>query len=498
MQLLLKLSFLTALGLAALPRDPSPSAPTPAAPAPLASSHREAPFVTEHPKVDATDFYLFRSYEPGRAGFVTVIANYIPLEAPYGGPNYFFMDPEALYEILLDTDGDALEDLTFQFRFQNAFQELALDIGPAGNKVSVPIPLLQKGQVTGDNDPDSNLRETYSLTVVSGDRRTGTAQPVTNADDGSTTFTKPVDNIGAKTLPDYEAYAAQFVYDIDIPGVGLGRAFVGQRKDPFVVNLGEVFDLVNYDPVGAENSRADLLDDANCTSLILELPISGLVTKGTSVIGGWTTASLRQARVLNPHPSGHGQASVEGGAWSQVSRLSSPLVNELVIGLPDKDRFNASEPKDDAQFGTYVTNPTLPALLETLFPVVTAPTLFPRVDLVQAFLTGVPTLNDNGSPPAEMLRLNTATMPVAKGAQGRLGVIGGDLAGFPNGRRPGDDVVDIELRVAMGVLLSPADAPSGQLPFTDGAFLDDSFFDETFPYLRTPLAGSPNPGAVSQ
>jgi hypothetical protein len=504
MQLPLKLTFLTALGLAAYPKGPGApvaSSPTSTAPAPLASSHREAPFVSEHPKVDATDFYMFRSYEPGRAGFVTLIANYIPLQAPYGGPNYFFMDPEALYEIELDTDGDAVEDLTFQLRFQNAFQGKALDIGPAGSTKSVPVPLIQVGQVTAGNDAALNLKETYTLTVVSGDRRTGLAQAVTNADDGSTTFTKPVDNIGNKTLPDYAAYAAQFVFDINVPGVGLGRVFVGQRKDPFVVNLGEVFDLVNFDPVGAENSRADLLDDANCTSLIIELPISGLATEGTSIIGGWTTASLRQARVLNPHPSGNNQASVEGGAWSQVSRLSSPLVNELVIGLPDKDRFNASEPKDDAQFATYVTNPTLPALIEALFPTVTAPTAFPRTDLIQAFLTGVPSLNavPNGVA-SEMIRLNTSIVPVAKGAQDRLGVIAGDNAGFPNGRRPGDDVVDIELRVAMGVLFGPGapEAPSGQLPYTDGAFLDDSFFDETFPYLRTPLAGSPNTGLLNQ
>jgi hypothetical protein len=499
MQLPLKLSFLTALGVAAYPRGPlvSNATSTPPAPVPLASSHREAPFVTEHPKVDATDFYLFRSYEPGREDFVTLIANYVPLQAPYGGPNYFFLDPEALYEILLDTDGDALEDLTFQFRFQNAFQEIALDIGRPGSTESVPVPLLQVAPVGAGDDAALNLKETYTLTVVAGDRRTGTAQAVTNDADGSTTFTKPVDNIGAKSLPDYAAYAAQYVYDVDVPGVGLGRVFVGQRKDPFVVNLGEVFDLVNYDPVGAEDSRADLLDDANCTSLILELPIAGLLAGEGTVIGGWTAASLRQARVLNPHPSGHGQASVEGGAWTQVSRLSGPLVNELVIGLPDKDRFNASEPKDDAQFLTYVTNPTLPALIQVLFPAVTAPTLFPRVDLVQAFLTGVPGLNQNGSA-AEMLRLDTNVLPVAKGAQDRLGVIGGDVAGFPNGRRPGDDVVDIELRVAMGALLSPPDAPSGALPFTDGAFLDDSFFDETFPYLRTPLPGSPNAAALGQ
>ena len=491
LQLPLGFSLLTILGAAALkssPLPPEPSVPAaPSVPAPAPSSHREAPFVTEHPKVDGTDFYMFRSYEAGRQGFVTLVANYMPLEAPYGGPNYFFMDPEALYEIHLDTNGDSIEDLTFQFRFQNQFQQQTLDIGPVGAKKSVPIPLIQKGPVSATDDPNLNLREKFTVTLVTGDRRTGTAVPVTNAADDSATFTKPVDNIGTKTIVDYAAYAGQYVYDINIPGVGPGRMFVGQRKDPFVVNLGEVFDLVNTNPLGPENGESDLLDDANVTSLILELPISGIVGE-SPVIGAWTTASLRQARVLNPHPSGHGTASVEGGAWTQVSRLSAPLVNELVIGLPDKDRFNASEPKDDAQFLTYVTNPTFPALIELLFPV-TAPTLFPRTDLEQAFLTGLDSVNQNGAT-SEMLRLNTNILPVPKGAQSRLGALGADLAGFPNGRRPGDDVVDIVLRVAMGALLSPADAPSGSLAYTDGAFLDDSFFDDTFPYLKSPLAGA--------
>jgi len=486
--LLLPLPFLAALGVALVPKGSLPPEPAVPVAAPV-SSHREAPFVTEHPKVDATDFYLFRSYEAGRADRLTVIANYIPLEAPYGGPNYFYMDPEALYEIHLDTNGDAVEDLTFQVRFQNTFQGATLDIGPKGDQRTVPVPLLAVGPVDSDGDPDSNLRETYTVTVVSGDRRTGTAAPVTNAEGGSPTFVKPLDNVGTKTIADYAAYAGQFVYEVDIPGVGPGRLFVGQRKDPFVVNLGEVFDLVNTNPVGAPDAEPDLLADANVTSLVLELPIAALTTD-SAVIGGWTTASLRQARVLNPHPSGPNQAAVEGGAWSQVSRLSSPLVNELVIGLPDKDRFNASEPKDDGQFLTYVTHPTLPALLEALFGV-TAPTLFPRDDLVQAFLTGVDALNVNGAT-GEMLRLNTAIAVTPKGAQDRLGVIGGDTAGFPNGRRPGDDVVDIELRVAMGVLLDPSVAPDGQLAFTDGALVDDSFFDDVFPYLKTPLPGSPN------
>ena len=222
------------------------------------------------------------------------------------------------------------------------------------------------------------------------------------------------------------------------------------------------------------------------------------LTQGAEpVVGGWTSASLRQAQVLNPQPTLETPA-VTGGAYTQVSRLGSPLVNELVIGLPAKDRFNASEPKDDGQFAIFVTNPTLPALLEILFGSagVRAPTLFPRTDLQATFLTGVADLNQPANVvTAEMLRLNTSTAPKPPAEQNSLGVLGGDRAGFPNGRRPGDDVVDIELRVAMGVLLPETDAPSGQLPFTDGAIVQASAFRDVFPYLNPPLPGSPDPNS---
>ncbi len=458
-----------------------------------ASSHREAPFVTKHPKIDATDFYMFRSYEPGREGFTTLVACYLPLQDPYGGPNYFALDPDALYEIHVDNDGDAIEDVTFQFRFQRTSRDLALDVGPAGATERVSVPLTNIGPIGAGDTGALNVQETYTLTVVRGDRRTGISQPVSHA--GGTLFTKPVDFIGTKSIPDYAAYAAQFLYEIQIPGCATpGRVFVGQRKDPFVVNLGETFDLVHTNPLGPEDGESDDLADKNVTALCLEIPTSCLTEGTETVIGGWTTASMRQARVLNPAPVPPGAPgkgpSVEGGAFTQQSRLGMPLVNEVVIGLKDKDRFNASEPKDDTQFATYVTHPTLPELLEILFGV-TAPNAFPRADLVQAFLTGVPGLNQPaGVVASEMLRLNTAIAPKPKGMQARLGVLAGDTAGFPNGRRPGDDVVDIELRVAMGVLLPVADAPSGQLPYTDGALSDDSLFDPAFPYLRTPLPGA--------
>ena len=461
-----------------------------------ASSHREAPFITEQPKVDGTDFYMFNSYEPGREGYVTLIANYLPLQDAYGGPNYFTLADDARYEIHIDNDGDAREDLTFRFRFKTERKRIALDVGG----VSVEVPLAQVGSAgpAAGDDGNLNVIEAYSVDLVRGDRRNGQRRPLSNASNGARAFVKPVDNIGNKTLPDYAAYANDHIYDVNIPDCGQGRMFVGQRREGFVVNLGEIFDLVNTNPLGPADGEQNDLADKNVTSLALEVPVNCLTNGSSGIIGAWTTASLRQARVLNPRPGTRGP-SVQGGAFTQVSRLGSPLVNEVVIGLADKDRFNHSEPRDDAQFATYVTNPTLPALIEILFPAATAPTLFPRTDLVAGFLTGVDGLNrPDGVVAAEMLRLNTAVPAVGPAQQEPLGVLAGDAAGFPNGRRPGDDVVDIALRVVMGVLLDASDAPAGQLPFTDGAYVDASFFDTQFPYLRTPLAGSPSDSEVAQ
>lgn len=439
-----------------------------------ASSHREAPLITETPKLDGTDFYAFRSYEAGREGFVTLVANFIPLQDGYGGPNYFAMDPEAVYEIHVDNTGDSIEDLTFQFQFTNTNADISLAIGPPGNQKNVAIPLINAGALSATDTAALNRKETFSLKLIRGPRRTGPAADVTNAADGGTVFNKPVDFIGTKSIGDYKAYAAAHVHTVAIPGSATpGRVFVGQRKDPFVVNLGETFDLVNLNPLGPPDGARDSLADKNVTSLILEVPISLVKNGADPVIGCWSTASKR----IN-------------GALVQQSRLGMALVNEVVIGLKDKDRFNASEPKDDPQFLDYVTHPTLPALLQILFGV-QAPTVFPRSDLVAGFLTGVDGLNKN-SAVGEMVRLNVDIPPKPAAEQKALGVLAGDLAGWPNGRRPGDDVVDASLRVVMGVLLPAADAPAGQLPYTDGAKLDASFFDSTFPYLKTPIPGSPN------
>ena len=355
--------------------------------------------------------------------------------------------------------------MTFQFRFKNTLAGTTLPIGSA----NVAIPLIQSGPVTAPESPSLNVSESYQVTLVRGDRRRGSRSTITNVADGSSTFAKPVDNIGTKTIPDYAGYAAQHIYNINIPGCSMpGKMFVGQRQDPFAVNLGVIFDLVHAplavitDPT-LINAAPNSLADKNVTTLALEVHKSCLVAAGSSdpVIGGWTTASLRQETILNPHPSsGLDTTPINLGAWTQVSRLGMPLVNEVVIGLPDKDKFNGSVPGDDRQFAGYVTNPTLPALIEIAFnaPGI-APKNLPRTDLVTTFLTGIKGVNQPTKvTPSEMLRLNTAIAATPEANQNRLGIVGailsgdGDFAGYPNGRRPKDDVVDISLVAMMGGL----------------------------------------------
>jgi len=523
------LSFVTASTLALV------VAAAAAAPA-LASSHREAPGITKMPKVDSTDLYMFRSYEPGRSQYVTFIANYQPLQAPGGGPNYFTLDPDAVYEIHVDNVGDANEHLVFQFKFSNTLLNgtgETLNIGGTTNAIALRTGV---GTVSAPNDPNLGEQESYTLTMITGNRYTGTRALVTNAANGSSTFSKPLDNIGLKTIPNYPAYAAQFIYNINIPGCSTpGRVFVGQRREAFAVNLGPVFDQVNFVPIegdsapGAGDGKGfpggitqshdndELTGSYNVTSIALEVPIACLTGTGNGVIGAWQTASLPQGRLLDPQPT-YAAPSLSGGGYTQVSRLGMPLVNELVIGLPDKDKFNASIPSGDAQFAGYVTNPTYPQVLNQLFlaPVnatlhanlaTLAPTNFPRADLVATFLTGIKTLNQlSVVTPSEMMRLNTGVPVTLQAQQNTLGVAGDDLAGYPNGRRPGDDTVDITLRVAMGALCypvpingvptplglcQPSDAPTGNVPYTDGAPIHATDLKNAFPYLNDPIDGSP-------
>ncbi|MGP4863943.1 DUF4331 domain-containing protein [Psychrobacter sp. T6-5] len=484
----------------------------------VASSHREAPSITKTPKVDASDFYMFNSYEANRGDYVTIIANYLPLQDAYGGPNYFALDPDALYEIHIDNNGDAVEDITFQFDFTQNLNSIEIDSdgNPSTPKVAIPL------SNAGDASQAANVQtsESYNVTMVKGDRRSGARTPLGN-------FNKPFDYIGTKSFKeiDYPTYARSFIQPLNLGSCGKGRVFVGQRAEGFAIDLGRVFDLVNLNPLGSRTGGTNILADKNVTSIAMEVPKSCLVnsTGNDPVIGAWTTASVRQATLVNPSPaSGISTTAKKGGAWTQVSRLGMPLVNEVVIGLKDKDKFNASEPKDDvANFKNYVFYPTLPALIQTLYPTAPAPTNFPRQDLVTAFLTGVPTVNkpiNANQVPADMLRLNTDIAAVAADDQNDLGLLsiisgiqtdgrpnaGADTAGFPNGRRPGDDVTDIALRVSMGALChsgldakvipcAPGDAKAGKALLTDGTLKPATEFDSVFPYLKTP-----NPGATSQ
>ena len=432
----------------------------------VASSHREAPGITNAPKDDNTDVYAFRSYEAGKSGTTTLIANFQPFQDPYGGPNYFLMDENAVYSIHVDNNGDAVADVTYEFRFFNQYKNITVPV----NGVPVAIPLSNVAPFTENDTRGLNVLQYYTVTVVTPNSRTVAINPF-----GNTQFyPKPFDNIGSKSIPNYTRYADAHIGLLSYNGCGgAGRTFVGQRKEGFQISVGEVFDLVNLNPVGPPNGERNDLYDKNVTSVALEVPTQCIVNGSEPVVGIWST--VRRA--------------TNGVAGAQISRLGMPLVNEVVIGLPDKDKFNASMPVDDGQFATYVTNPVLPALLESLFGV-KAPTKFPRTDLVAAFLTGIQGLNQPANvKPSEMLRLNTSIAPKDPASQNTLGVLAGDTAGFPNGRRPGDDVVDIELRVAMGALLTDAEAPSRNLPYTDGVQVSALDFRGTFPYLATPIAG---------
>jgi hypothetical protein len=539
MRLPRSLVFLSAGALAALPAIAQ------------ASSHREAPFVTKSPKVDGTDFYMFNSYDPSEisSGKVVLIANYLPLQDPFGGPNYFTMDPEAMYEIDVDNTGSCTSKIAFQFQFKNTLANggagLALNIGPADASVSVPVPLANIGAVGAST---LNVNETYTVNMVVN----GVSTPLNvHGSPSETTFTKPTDNIGVKSFPPdaggYEAYASQYMYTVDIPGcsAGTGKLFVGQRAESFAVNLGPTFDLIDApgsivtgaSPAGCPitgattyNCVPDPLAGKNITSLELEVPAACLTTGGGTVIGGWTSAYLHQGRVLNPTAT-YTVPAAEGGPWVEVSRLGNPLVNEVVIGLPDKDKWNGSALADDvANFGKYAEYPTLPELISILFGGGSeiAPQVFPRTDIVAAFLTGLKGVNafpatDASTPgTCEMLRLNTALPATPAGSTYDCSVNGGsngstgqcylgaalcavngtvnataegcDLGGFPNGRRPGDDVVDIALDVMMGFLLPATSANplyNGTVtPLTDGVWQNAGQFGTSFPFLQTPNQGA--------
>ena len=427
-----------------------------------ASSHREAPLISQDPLADNTDLYAFVS--PASQDKVTIIANFIPLEAPYGGPNYYKFDDNVLYEIKIDNNGDAREDVTFQFRF----------------KTTVMNPntfLYNTGAINSLDDPNWNVRQSYSVTRVlgsSGLRSTVLATDVP---------TPPV-NIGIRSTPNYEALAAAAVRPL--PG-GI-QVFAGQRDDPFFVDL-NVFDLLAVPPADVNNS--DSLAGYNVHTIAIEVPISMLAANGTApksasdpnaVIGVWSTASRPSTTVRK------GGESKSQGNTIQVSRLGNPLVNEVVIPRGAKDLFNSLEPTDDAAALPFVLDPEVPKLLSLLFGIASPPA--PRNDLVTIFLTGIPGLNQPPNVrPAEMLRLNMAIPPAFQ--PNVYGVLGGDIAGFPNGRRLTDDVVDIAIRAMAGATPLTPDFNKGiNTQLGDGVGANDLPFLPVFPYVATPHAGN--------
>lgn len=431
------------------------------APQTTASSHREAPVIAQDPVADGTDFYMFVS--PDRPDTVTFIANYLPLEIPGSGPNFYRFGDDVLYEVHIDNDGDALPNITYGWRFQTTIQN--------PNTFN-----YNTGPITSLDDPDFNLRQSYTLTRTDSQ---GTTTLVDNAP-------VPPVNVGPKSTPNYGSLAAAAV--TSLPNGGM--VFAGQRDDPFFLDLGATFDLLTIrpgPPGGLSTGGVDGLRNLSVQTLALQVPIGSVTSDGSNpnsldapsaVIGAWTTSS-RQNIAIQPDGTRSGT-----GSFTQVSRLGNPLVNEFnPIGA--KDLFNASQPRNDEQFLSAVTNPELPKLLNALYgvPVPEAP----RNDLVTVFLTGIPGVNQPANvTPSEMMRLNVAVPPTAN--PNRLGVLAGDMGGFPNGRRLGDDVVDAALRVMAGVLVPGFDmAPNNVLG--DGVQTNDKPFLGTFPYVALPLAG---------
>ena len=449
-----------------------------------ASSHREAPLITEDPTMDNTDVYVFRS--PDAPDTITIIANYIPLEEPSNGPNFYNFSNSGLYEIHIDNNGDAREDITYQFQFRTETR-------------NANTFLYNTGPVLTLDSANLNVRQFYTVNRIAGARRNGTSTSLGAA------FQVAPANIGPKSTPDYAALANAAIFNLPNSG---GRVFAGPRDDPFFVDIGGIVDLATLRPIqqlhlvppmAASAPGVDGLRGFNVHTIAIQVPIASLVAGGTAptgptaanaVIGVWATASRPRVTILG---SGSGSRQSLSGQ-SQVSRLGMPLVNEVVLSRAFKDIFNASEPSGDAPlftsnetFRNRVLNPELAQLFKLLYNVDTPPA--PRNDLVQVFLTGIPGANQPPNVvPADMLRLNVAVPVTASGSVNRLGVIAGDNGGFPNGRRLGDDVVDIALRVVAGVLVSGFNrAPNNAL--TDGVDANDRPFLSSFPYVPLPNQG---------
>ncbi|WP_351223783.1 DUF4331 domain-containing protein [Streptomyces sp. NPDC002133] len=412
-----------------------------------ASSHREAPLISGQPQYDNTDVYAFVS--PDKPDTTTIVANWLPFEEPAGGPNFYRFAKDARYDIHIDSDGDAQGDLLYRWTFKDHVRN--------GDTF-----LHNTGPVTSLDDPDLNITQTYDIELLRL-RNQHVISTTKIADD------VPVapSNVGKASMPDYAKLREQAIRQLPDGST----AFAGQADDPFFLDL-RVFDLL-YGGDLSEVGR-DTLKGYNVNTIALQVPSDHIrQSVGQPVIGIWSTTHRRNA-------SGH---------WTQVSRLGMPLVNEVVVPLNAKDRFNASSPWNDADFLPFVTKPELPKLIEAIYKI-DAPQE-PRNDLVSVFLTGVKDLNQPPNVrPAEALRLNTAIPPASEPK--RLGVLDGDNAGFPNGRRLTDDVIDISLQVVEGELLGQKN------DLGDAVNANDQPFGDAFPYVALPASGSNGPLAQGQ
>lgn len=459
------------------------------------SSHREAPEISKDPVADNTDVYAFVS--PERPGSATLIANFIPLEKPDGGPNFYEFGDDVLYEIHISNRGDAQADVTYQFRFTTMIR-------------NPETFLYNTGQIASITDHNWNRPQFYSVTRVA----RGQQPMVLGAG-----LTCPPVNIGPRSTPNYEqTFTAAAVHHL--PGDRM--VFAGQRAEGFHVDLGSIFDLGTLRPFEHLHliPTADALgvngtQDFNVHSIAIQVPTSDLTRAHNlptnamgagSVIGVWASASRQKSRVIN---SGSGK-TVGHGPFVQVSRLGNPLFNEVIVPMAAKDRWNALPPNQDKQFAKYVANPELAGLLPVLYPTVfthLAAYTKPRADLLAILLTGIPTgvvpgfQNFTGTTEADMLRLNLAVPPAS--SPNELGLLGGDPAGFPNGRRVFDDTTTVELRAIAGLtipLVDPAFTPDGAvggIPATpgpaggiaDGTTNTNPAYLTQFPYLGTPAGG---------
>ena len=422
-----------------------------------ASSHREAPLLLSDPQADNTDVYAFVS--PDDPNTTTLIANWLPFEEPAGGPNFYPFADEAHYDINIDNDGDAKPDITYRWDFKTM------------DKRGTDTFLYNNGPVTSLKDENLLFRQSYTLTEITGGQSKTLVQNAPVAPD----------YVGDASMPDYASLRSEAV----MPYGGGSKTFAGQADDPFFLDL-RVFDLL----YGGDLSETglDTLSGFNVKSVALQVPTSDLTTGGDPVVGVWSTTERPSMRV-----QGADGTQQYKGNYVQVSRLGNPLVNEVVVPTGLKDAFNALPPVKDAtvpEVVDRVNDPELPKLIEAIYGIPAPKT--PRDDIFSIFLTGIKGLNQPQGKvtPAEMLRLNTSIRPAAE--PNRLGVLGGDNAGFPNGRRLTDDVVDIEIQALEGA------ARTGKLVEAlaagDGVNENDLPFNETFPYVALPHSGSDGSG----